>query len=185
MKRGRGLTGGTGDVRPQVLTFQVTQATVNQEQIGTVRLPINRYGARQDLAQLVEILSVDWYITGDTGDQARFDYAILATNTPGNAVQGTAGSVARFENQINDHRTVSSVFETAALTTSGSFFDRQPFQDNLEDGAGHGVLVATDSMTMVVSGTGNTAVLTATAKITYRLINVGISEYVGIVQSQS
>lgn len=57
-------------------------------------------------------------------------------------------------------------------------------EDDLTDGAGHGVLIATDSiycnLQSVVTGILNDVVV----KIGYRWKEVALVEYIGIVQSQ-
>jgi hypothetical protein len=51
------------------------------------------------------------------------------------------------------------------------------------DGAGHGVLVATDTLYCQLAG-GASWATSFNAKILYRLKNVSLAEYIGIVQSQ-
>lgn len=185
MKRARGFTGGTGDVRPQILSVNVTQATVNQESITTVSTPIQRVStAGRNMAQVMEILAVDYYISGDHDDNAHATYVIMATTTPGNAVAGTAGTIARFQNQVGDSRVLSAYYSQAVITTSGQILYEYPFTDDLMDGAGHGTLVATDTLTFVISSVGGNAASVANLKIWYRLINVDVMEFLGIVQSQ-
>lgn len=185
-KRGRSdFTGGTGDVRPQIMTLQVTQGTVNQETVQTFQTPIQRIStAGRNMAQVMEILAVDYYLNGDFADFSRTTYVILGTRVPGNAVNGGTGSNANFVLQIADHGVLSAYREDQALTTSGGVQFRYPFTDDLMDGAGHGTLVATDTLTVVISSVGGTAASVATLKVWYRLINVDVMEYVGIVQSQ-
>lgn len=73
-----------------------------------------------------------------------------------------------------------------AFTAGGSFFvtDTEPYHDDLTDGAGHGVLVATDRIYCQISSTGTGAAQQCTGKIWYRWKNVTLPEYIGIVQSQ-
>jgi hypothetical protein len=56
---------------------------------------------------------------------------------------------------------------------------------DLTDGAGHGLLIATDNIFMTVysSNTGNANEVGC--KILYRWKNVSVEEYIGIVQSQT
>lgn len=61
---------------------------------------------------------------------------------------------------------------------------------DLTDGAGHGVLIATDSiwLTGFINGAvpdiGTTAAVNVYAEILYRFKKVSLQEYIGIVQSQ-
>lgn len=176
-------TGGTGDVRPQITTVQATQATVNQESVFTITTPIPRAQTRNNAAQVMEVLSVDWTVTGDEGDLAKQFYCYLSTSNPG-ATTGTASTVARFSAQVRAPQVFSHLYEVYAQTTSGELVQRYPFKDRKDDGAGHGILIATDSVVLVLGTVGATAAISATIKLTYRLINVGIFEYVGLVQAQ-
>lgn len=54
----------------------------------------------------------------------------------------------------------------------------------MTDGAGHGVLVATDKIYMLTASLAATGAQEAIVKILYRLVDVGLEEYIGIVQSQ-
>jgi hypothetical protein len=74
-----------------------------------------------------------------------------------------------------------------AFTAGGSV--SQPQCDifqvmDLTDGAGHGILIATDSIFIAVSETGYTGPNNIAVKIMYRLVEVGLQEYIGLVQSQ-
>lgn len=64
------------------------------------------------------------------------------------------------------------------------FQSTQQTQD-LTDGAGHGVLVATDAIYLQIFTTGvaNTSE-TGRFRMLYRFKNVSLAEYIGIVQSQ-
>lgn len=55
----------------------------------------------------------------------------------------------------------------------------------MTDGAGNGMLVATDRLTMVYGDVASAIVSSCSVHILYRLVEVGIEEYVGIVQSQA
>jgi hypothetical protein len=80
---------------------------------------------------------------------------------------------------MNDPKSFAMAFLDAPQTTVGAF----PVTIDLTDSNGNGMLIATDSLYVVaanVSGTASEAI----CKVFYRLVNVGITEYVGIVQSQ-
>jgi len=62
--------------------------------------------------------------------------------------------------------------------------ETEPYHDDLTDGAGHGVLVATDQIYCQISSSSTGAAQTCAGKIWYRWKNVGLAEYIGIVQSQ-
>lgn len=177
-------TGGTGDVRPQILNLNMTQATVNQEQVEDFATPVPRSQFQANLAQVMEILKVDFYLFNDQNDSSTFQSCILSTATPANAATGTAGSVARMRNQIADPRVIAAVCRNRSITTSGIYSENMPLSIDLRDTAGHGVIVATDQLTAVLSNVNGTANIACVIKVLYRMINVGVMEYVGIVQSQ-
>lgn len=74
-----------------------------------------------------------------------------------------------------------------AFSTGGSVAQVQPVVQviDLTDGAGHGILIATDQIYIACSESGYSASPnTLSYKIMYRLKTVGLTEYVGMVQSQ-
>lgn len=80
---------------------------------------------------------------------------------------------------------VFAMFEQVSrITTSGSWVTERLLEMDLTDGAGHGYLVATDQIFAQVVSTTTSNSNTVSYKILYRWKNVGLAEYVGIVQSQ-
>jgi len=61
-----------------------------------------------------------------------------------------------------------------------------PIQIDLTDGAGHGMLVATDNLYLTIFAASATVPFTGavTCKCMYRFKKVSLQEYIGIVQSQ-
>lgn len=74
--------------------------------------------------------------------------------------------------------------QTVRLTTSGMLLASRMLELDLTDGAGHGYLIATDQIFVNVVSTTTSAANTVSYKIMYRWKNVGLAEYIGIVQSQ-
>lgn len=71
---------------------------------------------------------------------------------------------------------------------AGTGFDcyvESPFVNDLTDGAGHGILIATDQLFLQIASNSTTIANEVAFKILYRWKNVPLSEYIGIVQSQS
>jgi hypothetical protein len=82
-----------------------------------------------------------------------------------------------------------SLMSQRAFTAGGTYTSTyNPVQMwDQDDGAGHGVLVATDKMFVQYQLVANTTVPTSNNlafKMLYRFKSVGVEEYVGIVQSQ-
>lgn len=68
---------------------------------------------------------------------------------------------------------------------TGVIEDENPQFHDLTDGAGHGILIATDALYLNITFTGAVTVNFQTyLKLFYRLKAVGVEEYIGIVQSQ-
>jgi len=73
-----------------------------------------------------------------------------------------------------------------AFTAGGStyWFEQEPFRHTLSDSAGHGVLIATDNIYVQIKSQNTVSTNDVRLKIFYRWKNVGLQEYIGIVQSQ-
>jgi len=69
-------------------------------------------------------------------------------------------------------------------TTSGASTSLYPIHINTTDNNGNGMLVGTDRMFVYGGSAGNAVAGRYTCKILYRLTEVGITEYVGIVAGQ-
>lgn len=73
---------------------------------------------------------------------------------------------------------------TTAASASGVVHVEYPLQQNLTDGAGHGVLVATDNVYLQIGSLTTGVQNTMTCWMLYRFKKVNVLEYIGIVQSQ-
>lgn len=168
------LTGGTGDVNPQLLNLTVTQTAADTTTTLEQPLPVPRVGVRKGRSVVIEILWI----------RATFADIQIVTPSAGSitAVLSTAPTAAT----VVDSRTFwVADFEALAdaAPTTRNFFSRS-YVTTLHDGAGHGYLVATDaiflSLASVASGIANAVNL----KIAYRFKEVGLEEYIGIVAGQ-
>lgn len=176
-----GLTGGTGDVNPQWMTFSVTQSaadttTTQQQNIPVQRLP---QGGR---AQVLEVLKIQAFIQ---------QFPAIASATEAEDTLSLFLSTTSFGTTATtfaEPRVFAAVqrVKQGAFTAAGTYGVEYALIDqiDLSDGAGHGLLIATDSIfAQLVSG-GTGAANTARIKMLYRWKDVGLSEYIGIVQSQ-
>jgi hypothetical protein len=170
------LTGGTGDVKPQLLTHTFAQSANDTATTETVPLPVMRNfsGPSGKRAQIVELLKIYMHY-GSALPEVDANYsAHFMTKNPGAAVaavQGDASIIASFGWQ-------------SALTTSGMYVHPKNDVIDLTDGAGNGVLVAVDNLFISqvsnASGTQNSNA----CRILYRVYSADVTEYIGIVQSQ-
>lgn len=186
MKRRRlggegGLTGGTGDVNPQWLNFSVTQSAADTTTTATQNIPIQRLpqGGR---AQVLEVLRVEISTSSfpaiASAAEAEDSMVVFLSTT-------SFGTTATTFSEPRVFAGISKV-KQGAFTAGGSFGVEYSNIDRLDltDGAGHGLLIATDSIfAQYVSG-GTGAANVARIKLLYRWKDVGLSEYIGIVQSQ-
>lgn len=176
------LTGGTGDVNPQIFLMSLDPGATYADT--SFQLPIQRLPT-QNRAQVMEILKVEWGLGAGAGlvmtaGANQFFSAYLTTRTFGtaepNANQQDGSVISKWQ--------WSAIF-LAGTTNVGTWAPGVYVQD-LTDGAGHGLLVATDSLFLGAIQTAGASPVSGliTCRVFYRFKNVGVLEYVGIVQSQ-
>lgn len=169
------LSGGTGDVNPQYLNAFVLESGSDTTTTTQIPLPIQRLPqGGPGRAQVMEVLKVWWDMPTAfaAGEADQSFLALLSTKSFGT----TAG-------QSTDSTIISFWRWVKGITTSGTFQHQFPVVCDLTDGAGHGILVASDNLFLQASSSGMGA-LQVNLKIQYRMKNVSMAEYVGIVQSQ-
>lgn len=175
-KRGRGdmLTGGTKDVNPQYATVSVTESAANTFTQATLALPVLRGGnmGRGSRYQVIELLWAWLDLQTNAGATGDGRDVILAT-TSQTALQTLQNPDVLFK--YNDLITI---------TTSGLYVEQNPHVFDFRDGAGHGIIVATENLYLGVIGTSQTATQTARCRIFYRFKNISIDEFVGLAIQQ-
>jgi len=204
MPKAGGLTGGTGDVNPQwyrLITPTVSQTTAASAGISTQAtfpLPVVRKGQLAGKVTVVELLKVRWgnQLGFATNIQQNAIYtlsAYLSTKAP----QPTGAGLAPFSS-LSDPSIVDFVSVTTAIGVSVainllafSSDNETPNFHDLTDGAGHGILIATDNiylsmqlLSSSIDGGSYTATGISNAALLYRFKDVTLTEYIGIVQSQ-
>lgn len=185
MKRARKdtLTGGTRDVSPQWMSIVIPTTSTPLET--SYQLPITRI-PQGDVATIIEVLEtrVDWFDLACDGAAAQATQQAVVTF--GTKSFGTTVNDATGEPTVFDAHRIKFQNAFTAAGTGFSNFDAISIH-NLEDGAGHGVLVAVDKLYVQYNTTGGTITSAGGkiyGKILYRFKAVNIQEYVGIVQSQ-
>ena len=185
MSRKRGgdgsLTGGSGDVNPQYLNSLVTQTGADTFTQVTIPVPVPRFSQRGERATVMEVLQVTWNHSPFTSAAAGFTVeairAALTTKSFAAAPVLSEGTCFWMQEDVL----------YGAFTAAGSAFAVDPDKistDQLDDGAGHGILVATDNIYLSLASAATAQANTAWIKILYRFKEVSLSEYIGIVQSQ-
>ena len=179
------LTGGTHDINPQILTSTWEQlATVTTYNIAIPNPVAKGIFSKANNATLMEILKVTIYCPGFEAEfTASLGPAFRRLSLGTKNFAGTTTSAAQATNFV-----VHEDSCTGAFTAAGSFAfgpALNVFTYDLTDGVGHGLLIATDYLyaqsRLYPANIGDS---TWTIKILYRFKNVGITEYVGIIQSQ-
>jgi len=165
------LTGGSGDVNPNWLKISVTQSAADTFTQSTNPIPVQRLKSNGK-SQVMEILKVHWENISAITETDNSYNAFLTTKSYSSAPPLTDGPVI-------DH-----VRRNIILTTSGQVVVDQPVIHDLTDGAGHGVLVGTDNLYLSLGSATTGVAGQMTAWILYRWKNIGMAEYIGIVQSQ-
>jgi len=185
------LTGGSGDVNPQWFGMQVSQQGTDLTTTAAVPLPVQRL-KDEGKSQVMEVLRVQWdlpaFLPGSSSTLSVL--GILTTKDP-NLTSGniplTTFNKLRAQGSTVDY--FNRTFATSATFVGDIGYD-EPTMHDLTDGAGHGLLVATDTLFLTVaSEVGSSGATGAQSnimcKVLYRWKNVTVQEYVGIVQSQT
>lgn len=166
------LTGGTGDVNPQFLTATVTQTGTDTTTTQQVNVPIQRL-PNTGRAQVLEILAVKF----------NWRTAVLVASSR-IAVFVSTASFGTTSTNYGKPRVFSCFANDIDLVTSGATIQTFPKEDDLEDSAGHGFLVATDQIFIQCVSANTAATNIVDVKFYYRWKNVTLAEYIGIVQGQ-
>ena len=185
MKRRRvsnDLTGGTGDVNPQLFSGKIATAVADTPITSAYITPISRLPKTGARATVMEILKVFVW----------FRYTPAIANVAETYVTELLNFGTKDHGVTWAETSEPSTFAAAQLVLSGAFTAggtyrvnyQQPIVLDLTDNVGHGVLVATDYIYVQFDTDGALAVQTAYFKILYRFKNVPLTEYIGIVQSQ-
>ncbi len=204
------LTGGTGDYNPQWYRLSVSfpgysvasgyTGASSAVAVQSFPLPVPKFSQKQGKSIVVEILRCRWgiglnvpFTSLSTGYALSIEtVGQLLSKNPGSSLPAsTDGSVVDYYSQ-NGSYTVSPGTSTTDLLGT-DLPNQQPVLHDLTDGAGHGVLIATDNIYLGAQGNisnynihagATTGPTTVECDLLYRFKEVTIQEYVGIVQSQ-
>jgi len=178
------LTGGTKDVNPQLITFSWEHPAATATYNTNFHNPVAKgIFAQRNYATVMEILKIVFYVPpyedlSLAAQTLRLRRVCLSTSD-----LGTVTADARIPTVFSLHE--DAVYDAFTALGSMALFANSCWEYDLTDGAGHGILLATDYIYLqsrvfpVFAGASNFAV-----KILYRFKNVGVTEYIGIVQSQ-
>lgn len=126
-------------------------------------------------------MSVEFYIFNNLQSDGVTEWAYLST-VQRHTISDTS-SLASMVGDSSDPRTFAMVIASQGALAN-NFQRIMPYTIDLTDKNGNGFLIATDSLNFTVGCAAGAAAVDAVCKILYRMVDVGIEEYVGIVQSQ-
>lgn len=180
------LTGGTGDVNPQFYVIQTTQTAIDTTRTVGFPLPVPKYPGSANRAIVFEVLSVRLMLQDLVVAAGQsFTSLILSTRDLGDTgVANPTNAVtfaARTSPSVVAQRSTDFLFATAVGFQISELRDTEI---DCTDAAGHGILVATDNIFFSVYSNATGVVNVAACRIKYRLKEIGLTEYIGIVQSQ-
>lgn len=176
------LTGGTGDVNPQWLAIPpVTTSAVNVFTPIGYPLPISRPGSSgKQKTTVIEILKV-WM---DMPNNDNYQSATIVRTTASVVVATSPLSTV----DISDPRVIAYSTRTWITQNNAgnslSSIEMDPWIIDVTDGAGHGILVGTDTIYVGVATSNFIGLGSCVVRILYRFKDVTLTEYIGMVQSQ-
>ena len=184
MSTAKGLTGGTLDVNPQFMLIATNQLLADITITSSIAVPISRIGGgSKQRVVIIELLKIFWQMSdmGTVGTPLEVSEEIrgfLGTSNLGTVNVGPTNPAVIMWAQIRRH---------GAFTAAGSYMAYatvRPIITDLSDGAGHGVLVASDRLFLQIQSTNTIQANAVECRILYRFKEVSLAEYIGIVQSQ-
>lgn len=169
------------DVNPQYLKIALSTSAANTFTNLQLGIPIPRFQIQKNKSIVVEILKVYFNLPVKdnnyaAGGESSVAQAQLGTKTLSSIIFQDPSLIAFAEKEYR-----------GAFTAAGSYssVNMEPYTYDCTDGAGHGILVASENLNLGVNTTNFAAAGSFTVTVMYRFKMVNIEEYVGIVQSQS
>ncbi len=180
---GGSVTGGTGDIKPQFVTsttpIPAGAADYSIVEIIVPRIVLNQPGD----ATVMEILRVDYYLgTRNMADVATTEWGFLTT-VASRATDETS-TLATLSADLNNPSNFAFAAYATGFSTNGGFSRTYPISIDMNDGNGNGYLIGTNRIFFITGNVDGAAASEGTVKIMYRMSNVTIVEYVGMVADQ-
>lgn len=180
------LTGGTKDVNPQFMNVTAKQSSNDGYQQVAFPVPVQRL-ARAGRAQVMEVLKIFWGMSEiNNAPTGGFKLLVVTGSLTTRAM--AAGPPLQEPTLFSQYVKAVTLNATGGACDPGQVYEygaeTEPFVQDLTDGQGHGVLIATDQIFLSIASFQTGIQNTATAKILYRWKDVSMTEYIGIVQGQ-
>lgn len=176
------LTGGTKDVNPQYIQGSITLTAANTFTQVQVPTPIVRVGPQTgNTAIIMELIKLYVDMPALDVDAAAatnrdFNFQLTTVTQASLTTLADPNCLARLEQNLRNAFTAAG---------TGMLQNRiDPLVWDFTDGAGHGILVATDNIFVAALTSGQAGASQFTWKLSYRFKKVSLVEYIGIVQQQ-
>lgn len=168
-RRNDGLTGGTGDINPQFMSFHTIQSGSDTATGGSVQPPVS-LSTGENLA--MEILKI-WVETPlvETSATQSLIFWLSSKNF------GTTAPA----NGLGDATVIIEDGYSQAFSTNGQIVRNHVTQYDLSDAAGHGMLVGNQNLYWGITSVATSASNIVNYKILYRAKRISDSELLGIV----
>lgn len=175
------LTGGTGDVNPQILNMVVPNpAAHNAFQQTIFNLPVSRLASSFLAIEILKIWLLHAPDTYEVGkDELRQYHLQIGTRSHASLAFDQPDNFFIYVHTAHLHTMAAKTSDLAAV-------ERQQYMQDYTDGAGHGIVVASDHLYV-----GHQTALwhaahepSAMIRILYRFKSIPLTEYLGVIQSQ-
>ena len=169
-------TGSYMDKYPQILTIEVSQAETDEFVEIEVPLAINRLSVNEGKAWVIEITRI----------QSMYDYGVFdASDTPQQIISQLStkelGAISFPDSTTFFINRVSGMDAGSGGSLGHEFMGPQNFDMTSE---GKGFLIGSDSIFAAIDSENLPGATTMVLKVFYRFTEVGLAEYVGIVQGE-
>lgn len=168
------------DNYPQLLSISNALTVANTFRQVEVGVPINRLSVEDDKAWVIEISKIQ--VSAGLGV-----YDLGATEIEEILAQLSTSSLTAID--LTDptvfwfHRAGVIVNQVTAASIGTAVFNPESIVYDLQVN-GRGLLIATDTIFCALDSTNAPGVITLALKVYYKYVQIGIAEYVGIVQGQ-
>lgn len=169
---------------PATLTQVVTQSAANALSSTEVSLPVVRVPSSGRVT-IVELRSIKWGFASTTTPTAVDGENICVGISTASLDSNPAANLTPLLIMTDPTTVWFDRHACRVVTSGGAYLTDIAWQEQLLDHDGHGILVATDSIFFHVYTAAFAIAHTIVFKLGYSFVDVGLSEYIGIVQSQN
>lgn len=165
----------------QLIRGQITQTSINSISALAIPLPKPQQSLAKGKAWVYEMLWGDFYFDNLAFAAANAAWGASMTTTSAAGVQ----AFTALETMYTDNNAFANAFVFEELSSAtGTNVIKKPDRYPLEDARGNGFLVATDSITMAFGTTGLAATVGCDMRLAYRITQVDLDEFIGILAQQ-